>query len=457
MLPNSSVKPGTVVSKTSAEQNAPDILSFLNGIPRAAILLGKDYRILAANDRYRAAYGFSDQPREHKCHEVSHHNAVPCDLAGEACPLKDSLETGENTRVLHIHHTPRGEEYVNVEMWPLRNDAGDIEFFIEQMHPSDAGSTTTDSSRMVGQSPAFQAMLNLIERVAPSDANVMLLGESGTGKEMASQTIHRMSPRSEQPFVPVECTGLPAALFESELFGYVKGAFTGAHSEKIGLVAAAEGGTLFLDEVGDIPLADQVKLLRLLETRRYRQVGSTEWQEADFRLICATNKNLHAMVAEGSFREDLFYRLNVFDIELPPLRERSQDLEALIATILERLGATDVTFEQTALDALKAYDFPGNIRELRNIVERSVLLADEGRVRESHLPSQCRSANNVPARRRGLDDLEDVIPLNELEQRYLSQVIANHQGNRKDLAEKLGVSERVLYRKIAALRAPARR
>ena len=209
----------------------PDIISILNCLPRAAILLGRDYRILAANDRYRAIYGFTDQPRRHKCHEVSHKNAVPCDMAGEECPLRESLETGENTQVLHIHHTPRGEEYVNVEMWPVKNSHGEVEYFIEQMHPSDAASTTSDETRMVGTSPAFQAMLSLVERVAPSEANAMLLGESGTGKEMVSQTIHRLSPRSQMPFVPVECTGLPEALFESELFGYVKGAFTGANAD----------------------------------------------------------------------------------------------------------------------------------------------------------------------------------------------------------------------------------
>ena len=436
----------------------PDIISILNCLPRAAILLGRDYRILAANDKYRAVYGFTDQPRRHKCHEISHQNAVPCDLAGEACPLRESLETGENTQVLHVHHTPRGEEYVNVEMWPIKSASGEVEFFIEQMHPSEAGSTTSDETRMVGTSPAFQAMLNLVERVAPSDATAMLLGESGTGKEMVSQTIHRMSPRSEMPFVPVECTGLPEALFESELFGYVKGAFTGAQADKTGLVAAAEGGTLFLDEVGDIPLADQVKLLRLLETKRYRQVGSSTWQEADFRLICATNKNLAAMVREGSFREDLYYRLNVFEIELPPLRDRTADLELLIETILARLGANDVRFAPATLDCLRAYAFPGNVRELRNIIERSVLLADDGVVHPAHLPRQCRDdAQATPASRSLIDFGDDIVPIAELEQRYLSRVLARFDGNRKDLAAKLGLSERVLYRKLAHLRAPSPR
>lgn len=428
----------------------PDIVAVLNCLPRPAILLNREYRILAANDRYRALYGFSDQPKQHRCYEVSHGNSVPCDMAGETCPLKHSLASGEATQVLHIHHTPRGEEYVNVEMWPVADPvSGAIEFFIEQMHPSEAASTQSEpDGRMVGSSAAFQAMLNLVQRVARSNTNVMLLGESGTGKEMVAQTVHRLSDRAEQPFVPVECTGLPDTLFESELFGYVKGAFTGATNDKAGLVAAAEGGTLFLDEVGEIPLADQVKLLRLLETRRYRRVGSTDWLEADFRLVCATNQDLTAMVAAGTFRDDLYYRLNVFEIELPPLRERGSDLEILIRNLLKRLNADQVVFSNDALVCLRRYEFPGNIRELRNIVERAVLLADDGVVHVAHLPRQCQQQGGHAAA--GIDD--GILPLAEVERRYLRGVLARYAGPRKTLASILGVSERVLYRKLKELR-----
>jgi two-component system response regulator HydG len=330
-------------------------------------------------------------------------------------------------------------------------------YFIERMSPSEAATTGASSERLVGRSPAFRAMLNLVERVARSDTNVMLLGESGTGKEMVAETIHRLSQRSDQPFVPVECTGLPDALFESELFGYVKGAFTGATTDKPGLVEAAAGGTLFLDEVGDITLSEQVKLLRLLETRRFRRVGSTDWQEADFRLVCATNKNVHRMVDEGTFREDLFYRLDVFEIELPPLRTRMEDLTLLIDTILERLD-TPAKFSEEALACLRRYTFPGNIRELRNIVERASVLADDGVVRVEHLPRQCQvPSNGERATHTGplaADVMEKaIVPLAEAERRYLEQALARHQGDRKSLAEQLGVSERVLYRKLAALRA----
>ena len=175
--------------------DAPNIIAILNALDSPAILLNRDYRILAANDEYRALYGFTDQPKQHRCYEVSHGNSVPCDLAGESCPLKDSLQSGEQTEVLHIHHTPRGKEYVNVEMWPLEDpDTQEITHFIELIRPSDVASTTTvDDGRMVGSSTAFQAMLNLVERVARSDTNVLLSGESGTGKELVAQTVHRLS------------------------------------------------------------------------------------------------------------------------------------------------------------------------------------------------------------------------------------------------------------------------
>lgn len=428
--------------------NANDMRAVLNCFRDPAILLSPEYEILLANDAYRVTYGFTDRTTRQRCYEVSHRYTVPCDMAGESCPLKQSRETRENSQVLHVHHTPRGKEYVNVEMWPVLDPGtSEVLYFIEHMRPSDAASTGTSQHRLVGSSAAFQAMLNLVERVARSDTNVMLLGESGTGKEMVAQTVHRLSSRKDAPFVPVECTGMPEALFESELFGYVKGAFTGANANKTGLVEAAEGGTLFLDEVGDIPMSEQVKLLRLLESRRYRRVGSSDWQESDFRLVCATNKDLHGMVEAGTFRDDLFYRLAVFEIEMPPLRDRVDDLEALIETILQRLSASQVTFSEDALACLRQHPFPGNVRELRNIVERAVLLADDGIVHPIHLPKACQSADNFNAVTE-----DDIVSLKQAEALYLQRTLAAYRGERKDLAEKLGVSERVLYRKLAALR-----
>ena len=240
--------------------------------------------------------------------------------------------------MLHLHHTPRGEEHVDVELTPIIGASGKIEYFVERMLTVREASSFPAESGLVGKSPAFNRMLELVRRVAPSGTTALLLGESGTGKELVAQAIHQQSGREQGPFVVVECSGLTETLFESELFGYEKGAFTGANQRKIGLVESAAGGTLFLDEVGDIPLSLQVKLLRLLETGTFRRVGGVETLRADFRLIAATHRDLKDMVEHGSFRRDLYYRLSVFPIHLPALRERREDIALLAETLLTRLA-----------------------------------------------------------------------------------------------------------------------
>ena len=458
-----------IEASKEARENAPleissDVLAILECLRDPAILLSPDYRILQANSAYQDLYGKTIALEHQHCYRVSHHYDVPCDQAGESCPLKKSMDTGENTRVLHIHHTPRGEEYVNVEMWPVKDPhSGDIRYCIEIMHPSSVASATGTAMGPVGRSRAFQRTLSLVTRVASSNATVMLLGESGTGKELLAETVHRLSERSGGPFVPVECTGMPEALFESELFGYTKGAFTGATHDKSGLVEAAAGGTLFLDEVGDIPLSEQVKLLRLLETRRFRRVGSTEWQDTDFRLVCATHRDLAAMVRSGEFREDLYYRLNVFEINIPPLRERSDDIAPLMQSMLSRIApGRTIEFSESALATLERYDFPGNVRELRNLVERAVLLADDGVVKPEHFPDTVRTAKHRrPAGSAGASIAQadagdapnpELIPLADVEKNYPRRAVANHRGDRKSLAAALNISERALYRKLAELK-----
>jgi transcriptional regulator with PAS, ATPase and Fis domain len=272
-----------------------------------------------------------------------------------------------------------------------------------------------------------------------------LLGESGTGKELVAQAIHQQSGREHGPFVVVECSGLTETLFESELFGYEKGAFTGASQRKIGLVESASGGTLFLDEVGDIPLSLQVKLLRLLETGTFRRVGGVETLRADFRLIAATHRDLKVMVERGSFRRDLYYRLSVFPIHLPALRERREDIALLAETLLTRLApGRAYTLSAAARARLQAYDYPGNIRELRNILERAMLMADGDTLQPEHLPPELAGEAQV-----GMPDEEAIVPLETAELRYLQWALARHGSDRKSLAEQLGISERTLYRKLA--------
>ncbi|HHH36003.1 MAG TPA: sigma-54-dependent Fis family transcriptional regulator [Gammaproteobacteria bacterium] len=429
------------------------LAEMLECIEYPAIALSTDYLILAANRRYREIYGASFREGRSRCFEVSHRYTVPCDQAGESCPLKNCLESGGLQRVLHLHHTPGGLEHVDVETRPVRDEEGKIRYCIEILRHSEVASSRPLKEGLVGRAPAFNRMLDLIQRVAPRNTSVLLLGESGTGKELAARAIHEASSRAKGALVPVECSGLSESLFESELFGHEKGAFTGAHSRKIGLVEAARGGTLFLDEVGDIPLNLQVKLLRLLETGSFRRVGATEPIRADFRLVCATHRDLKSMVAAGEFREDLYYRINAFPIHVPALRERMEDLPLLVESLLSRV-VTDraVRMSPDTLRLLGRYDFPGNIRELRNVLEWACVMADDGVIRHEHLPDYLREALQQSAEG-PLEDLDQedapVLGLAEMERRYLQKLIARH-GSKRTVARLLGISERTLYRKLRA-------
>ena len=309
----------------------------LDGLDEPAIALGTDYRILAANQAYRRVFGNGADVVGHRCFGVSHGATVPCDQAGEVCPMQLAESAGTAQRVLHIHHTPRGDVHVSVEARPVYRPDGSLWFYLEILEEHPGGPAAEAEHGLVGRSPAFMRVLDLVHRVAPSMTTALLLGESGTGKELVARAIHDASDRRDRPFVPVECSGLTESLFESELFGHERGAFTGAHAAKLGLVEAAKGGTLFLDEVGDIPPLLQVKLLRLLETGMFRRVGSVEAHHADFRLIAATHRDLTRRVRDEQFRADLYYRIAAFPIRLPPLRERREDVPVLAQSLLARL------------------------------------------------------------------------------------------------------------------------
>ncbi|ONW97905.1 Fis family transcriptional regulator, partial [Burkholderia cenocepacia] len=306
---------------------------------------------------------------------------------------------------------------------------------------------------LVGGADAFNAALGALQRVAPSTLPVLLLGESGTGKELFARALHEASDRAMGPFVVVDCSGIAETLFESELFGYEKGAFTGANQRKPGLVETAQGGTLFLDEIGDVPLPMQVKLLRLIESGTFRRVGGVEALRADFRLVAATHKPLREMIDDGRFRQDLYYRINAFPIPLPALRERRGDVALLAESILRRIAnargnagdahARPFVLTERARACLDAYAWPGNIRELRNVLERACLFADDGTIRVEHLPAELVAAAAAPqaqaADARGVSDAE------------LVRIARTFAGTRKALAERLGLSERTLYRRMKAL------
>ena len=293
--------------------------------------------------------------------------------------------------------------------------------------------------KLIGKSAKFQELLKMITRSANSNISVLLQWETGTGKELTALSIHHASKRADKPFIEVECIGLNESLFESELFGHEKGAFTGASTSKKGLVCMADGGTLFLDEIGDIPLSLQVKLLRLLETGNYRRVGSVEKQTANFRLICASHKNLEQMVKRGEFREDLYYRIAAFPITLPTLRERRDDIALLAEHLLSKSEFSVKKFTDEALNKLANYHYPGNIRELKNIVQRSALLSDDDLINVENLP------HNIIA----LTSLEES-PINLIsnEKSHIIKLLNEHGNQPQIIAQSLEVSVRTLYRKL---------
>lgn len=436
-------------------QSMPELVSYLESLAEPHILLDDHYRIVAANTAYRSEFSPRASVIGRTCYEVSHHFQVPCDKAGESCPLARARESGQRERVLHLHHTPQGESYVNIEMVPLQSAGGEQTYFIEKIEPLRVARSRAAERGMVGRSAAFQRMLELVARVGPSNASVLLLGESGTGKELVAYAVHDASGRARNPLVVVDCASLSENLFESELFGHERGAFTGANSSKSGLVEAASGGTLFLDEVGDIPLAMQVKLLRLLESGTYRRVGSTELRRADVRIVSATHRNPKAMVAEGRFREDLYYRLNTFPIALPALRDRVDDIPLLAIALLERVAPQRrLSLSAGTLELLNHYPFPGNVRELRNVLERATLLADGDSIDPVHVERALDSGVTsmpISATDTVLPELiafEQVLSLRTIERVALQAQFKAHRGTRAELAQQLGISQRSLYRKL---------
>jgi DNA-binding NtrC family response regulator len=307
---------------------------------------------------------------------------------------------------------------------------------------------------IVGHSKALLNVLEQVKQVASSRATVLVLGETGTGKELVAQMIHQNSPRARGPFVAAHCAAIPAGLLESELFGHEKGAFTGATERRIGRFEAADDGTLFLDEVGDLDATTQVKLLRFLETRTFERVGSHKPIQVDVRLVCATHRDLSAMVAKGEFREDLFYRLNVVPIMLPPLRERAEDLPLLLDHYLQLFakenGVAAPRLAAGALAALQKYPWPGNVRELRNFCENAVVLKRGGEITEYDLDPKFTGAPALVAGAAGGGALaRQPFSKEENEKRLLRQALVEARGNRTKAAQLMGISRRTLHRKLA--------
>ncbi len=345
--------------------------------------------------------------------------------------------------------------------------------------PQAHGANITLYHDIVGASARIQRIFRLVRKVAGTDSTVLITGESGTGKELIARSLHLQSRRATGPFVPVNVGALSESLIESELFGHVRGAFTGATDERVGLIEAADGGTLFLDEIGDMPLATQVKLLRTLEGSEVRRLGDNATRMVDIRVVAATHRDLGREVAAGRFREDLFYRLNVVQIDLPPLRERREDIGLLASYFLDRfsarLGRPGLVFSPEAPQQLGRYDYPGNLRELENAIEHAVAITEGTVISAADLPASIRSPRllaqgtgasvEVPDHAVGRaatrpdavagdphsgdhGDARGTWSLAEIEKEHILRVIARHQGNATTAARQLGISRTTLWRKL---------
>ena len=299
---------------------------------------------------------------------------------------------------------------------------------------------------LIGVSMKMQRVYKMIEKVSQHEYPVLILGESGTGKELVAKSVHFSGPRKDRPFAPVDCSALVPTLIESELFGYVKGAFTGAMQAKQGLLEAAKGGTLFLDEIGDMPVDLQAKLLRALQEREVKPVGSTERRQINVRVIAATNRDLDSAIRAGTFRQDLYFRLNVVQVKLPPLRDRKSDIPILVAAFLEKFSESNGpvrTISDDAMRRLIAYDWPGNVRELENAIERAVALGSGPIVHVADLPSnlQYSASERVPEK-------DEILPLEELERRAILRTLRETGGDKLSAARMLGIGKTTLYRKL---------
>jgi two-component system response regulator AtoC len=438
-----------------------NLQSIIDASDNGFVVIDKDYNIVAANNAYCTSYGVdSDEIIGRKCHQVSHHSDVPCHLNGEDCPHKKVFETKAPHQVLHIHFDYNNEEeHVRIKGSPVYGTDGEL-YLGEAIYPiAKSDELGCDKQRMLGTSPAFLACIEEMSGASGSDVPILLNGESGVGKELAAKFIHNKSSRKAHPFISIDCTSISEGIFESELFGHERGAFTGCVGRRHGLIESAENGTLFLDEIGEVPLALQGRLLRALETGYYRRLGGREDLHVDVRIVCATHNNLRKMVEQGTFRADLYYRIAGISITIPPLRERRSDITPLVKAMLEKTKSSNGfagRISDEALDVLQHYDYPGNIRELYNILQKAVAVSTGGLITPAEL--QLNSFANVyinplADRRKNARDLIANTPstnrsLTDVEATHIESLLHQHDGHRARVAEELCISERTLYRKL---------
>ncbi|MHB1300859.1 MAG: sigma-54 interaction domain-containing protein [Burkholderiales bacterium] len=434
-------------------KNISELQSLIDVQENPFVLIDEHYRIVAANRAYCLNYGVSGSDVMGRlCHEVSHLSSVPCHQNGEDCPHREVFRSGRVHEVVHTHFDRHHQkEYVRIKGHPI-SGVGGMRYLGEAIFRL-AGSEEMGcrEMQMTGSSPAFLSCLGHLSRAAQCEAQVLLLGESGVGKELAAQYIHRHSSRCDKPFVTLNCASIADNLFEDELFGHERGAFTGCIGRKPGLFEVADGGMLFLDEVGEIPLPMQAKLLRVLETGEFRRLGGVETLHADVRLVFATNRDLLEMAKTGHFRLDLYYRIAAIDVRLPSLRERRGDIPALTEVMLGRMvraGVPPFRITGEAMKKLLSHSFPGNVRELRNILQKAAAVCDHGIITADHI-----HLGNLPLGHDPDESPAKVKPTEDasiarIEADHISELLARCNGHRRNAADALGISERTLYRKL---------
>ena len=438
---------------------ASELQSLIDVQENPFVLIDENYKIVAANRAYCLNYGVDrEKVLGRFCYEISHLSAVPCHQNGEDCPHQEVFRTGQLHEVIHTHFDSHNHpEYVRIKGHPIRG-ANQKLYLGEAVFPiANPDELLCNDMQMVGNSPAFLACLDHLTRAAESDAAILLLGESGVGKELAAQFIHKRSLRKQQPLVVLNCASIAVDMFEDELFGHERGAFTGCIGRKQGLFELADKGILFLDEIGDMPLFMQAKLLRVLESGEFRRIGGTETLRADVRLVSATNNDLLKKVEAGGFRHDLYYRIAGIDMHLPSLRERSSDIPALALSIVKRItriGMPHCRISQEALEKLQGYAFPGNIRELKNILLKAVSESNNGIIGAAniHLQQPAKQLANldtpVEEIRQATNAKLPAASIADMEAEHIAKLLLSYNGHRRNVADTLGISERTLYRKL---------
>jgi PAS domain S-box-containing protein len=470
-------------------KNTINLQSVVDTHEQPFVIIDRDFTIVAVNRAYEQTYGSSREEMVGRhCYQVSHQNDKPCFELGEDCPHQAVYQTGKSCSCLHIHYDPEGKAHqVRINAYPLMDSAGELYLGQAVQDLSEPGVLSRERVRMVGQSPIFMRMLEQLKLAAAADAPILLQGETGTGKDLAASFIHQHSSRCNKPFLTLDCTVLTESLFEAEVFGHERGAFTGSVGEKEGLFEVVNGGTLFLDEIGEMPAQLQAKLLRVLETGEYRRVGGRKTLHANARIICATNRDLGSDIESKAFREDLYYRVACLHIKVPSLRERLQDVPVLAEVLLEGISQSTTKRYQLTADSLmelQTYHYPGNIRELRNILSVAAAQVPDGRLDAKNITEvvRCmksrrrasikrrapdlgieepRSMRSTPHKRRTADFEGDAAPgpetapaptqehtLQNMEAQHIAELLKLHRGNRRQVAAALGISERTMYRNL---------